>query len=203
MVPWPICVVGSKHRVAEQWVPLRCRANPIRPSFSRQRSNYMNSDSDTGKNLRPGGENVSVTPSTALLNQRLAISSAPRMLEPSEIDLLRKSKEEIYRASREIFAEEESVTENQKTVPRLLVSYLIAPIAESCQTHFSTWSILETLRPPIEAEGHFGAAAGSGGDNVSYLPGNIHGANQEKRERAVNTVHTVWWVNGTLNVIRL
>ena len=77
----------------------------------------MNSDSDMGKNLRTGGEDVSVTPSTALLNQRLVISSAPRMLEQSEIDLLTKSKEEIYRATREIFGEEESITENEKIMP--------------------------------------------------------------------------------------
>jgi len=37
----------------------------------------------------------SVTPSTALLNQKLATSNAPRTLTPSEIELLRLSKQEI------------------------------------------------------------------------------------------------------------
>ncbi len=39
----------------------------------------------------------SVTPSTALLNQKLATSNAPRTLTPSEIELLRLSKQEIAR----------------------------------------------------------------------------------------------------------
>lgn len=47
------------------------------------------------KNLKTGGKSGSVTASTALLNQRLATSNAPRMLTPSEIELLRKSKQEI------------------------------------------------------------------------------------------------------------
>ena len=37
----------------------------------------------------------SVTASTALLNQKLATSNAPRMLTPSEIVLLKQSKREI------------------------------------------------------------------------------------------------------------
>nr|MBP8024276.1 hypothetical protein [Chromatiaceae bacterium] len=55
------------------------------------------------KNLKNGSRSDSVTFSTALLNQRLAISNAPRMLTRSEIELLRKSKQEIaarYKASR-------------------------------------------------------------------------------------------------------
>ncbi len=46
-------------------------------------------------NSKPGGSTDSVTPSTRLLNQKLGISPAPRMLTPSEIDLLRQSKQEI------------------------------------------------------------------------------------------------------------
>jgi hypothetical protein len=37
----------------------------------------------------------SVTATTALLNQKLATSNAPRMLTPSEIELLKQSKREI------------------------------------------------------------------------------------------------------------
>lgn len=49
------------------------------------------------QNLNTGGKNDSVTPSTRLLNQKLGTLSAPRMLEPSEIALLRQSKQEIAR----------------------------------------------------------------------------------------------------------
>ena len=53
--------------------------------------------------LNHGGKKTSVTPSTALLNQKLGISLAPRMLTPSEIELLRQSKREMaedYRTRR-------------------------------------------------------------------------------------------------------
>ncbi len=46
-------------------------------------------------NLKTGGKSDSVTVSTALLNRMLATSNAPRMLTRSEIELLRKSKQEI------------------------------------------------------------------------------------------------------------
>lgn len=45
--------------------------------------------------LKTGGMTGSVTPSTALLNQKLATLREARMLTPSEIELLRKSKVEI------------------------------------------------------------------------------------------------------------
>ncbi|MGH8563273.1 MAG: phosphoribosyltransferase [Gammaproteobacteria bacterium] len=48
-----------------------------------------------GQDLIGGGKTGSVTPSTALLNQKLGTSPAPRMLTPSEIELLRQSKREI------------------------------------------------------------------------------------------------------------
>ena len=54
-------------------------------------------------NSKTGGNSDSVTASTALLNRKLATSSVPRMLTRSEIELLRKSKQEIaarYKASR-------------------------------------------------------------------------------------------------------
>lgn len=51
-------------------------------------------------NLQHGGKKTSVTPSTALLNQKLGISPAPRMLTPLEIELLRKSKREMAEAYR-------------------------------------------------------------------------------------------------------
>jgi len=45
--------------------------------------------------LKTGGKENSVTPSTSLLNQKLGTLPAPRMLTPSEIELLRRSKQEI------------------------------------------------------------------------------------------------------------
>ena len=44
---------------------------------------------------KPGGKTNSVTPSTRLLNQKLGTSPELRMLTPSEIALLRQSKQEI------------------------------------------------------------------------------------------------------------
>ena len=46
-------------------------------------------------NSKHGGKKTSIMPSTALLNQKLGISPAPRMLTPSEIELLRRSKQEM------------------------------------------------------------------------------------------------------------
>ena len=64
----------------------------------------MNFDSDTDDTLRRDGLNTSPTPSIALLNQKIGTSPAPRMLEPSEIDLLRQSKKEVAEVTREILA---------------------------------------------------------------------------------------------------
>jgi hypothetical protein len=55
-------------------------------------------------NSKTGGDTNSVTPSTRLLNQKLGTSPALRMLTPSEIDLLRQSKQEIALRVAEIMA---------------------------------------------------------------------------------------------------
>ena len=55
----------------------------------------MNSENDTDRTSRSGGESTSATPSIASLNRRLGTSPAPRMLTPSEIDLLRQGVREI------------------------------------------------------------------------------------------------------------
>ena len=47
---------------------------------------------------------VGITPSTALLNRRLGISPAPRMLTPYEIQLLRQSVEEVVQVVSEVLA---------------------------------------------------------------------------------------------------
>ena len=57
---------------------------------------------DTSK---PGEAGGSLTPSTALLDRRLATSNAPAMPTPCEIDLLRQSKREIADRSRARAAE--------------------------------------------------------------------------------------------------
>lgn len=49
------------------------------------------------QNSNTGGRSDSVTPSTRLLNQKLGTLSAPRTLQPSQIALLRQSKQEIAR----------------------------------------------------------------------------------------------------------
>lgn len=49
------------------------------------------------QNSNTGAKSDSVTPSTRLLNQKLGTVSAPRTLQPSEIALLRQSKQEIAR----------------------------------------------------------------------------------------------------------
>lgn len=64
----------------------------------------MNSDKDKGRTSKPGGANVSATPSIALLNRRLGIAPTPRMLTRYEIDLLRRSLKEIAKITREILA---------------------------------------------------------------------------------------------------
>lgn len=47
------------------------------------------------KNLKTGGLNDSLTPSTRLLNQKLGTSPELRRLTPSEVELLLQSKREL------------------------------------------------------------------------------------------------------------
>lgn len=56
------------------------------------------------QNLKTGGPSDSLTPSTRLLNQKLATSPGPRALTPSEIELLRQSKQEIAQRFPENYA---------------------------------------------------------------------------------------------------
>ena len=56
------------------------------------------------KNLKAGGSIASLTPSTRLLNQKLGTSPGPRRLTPSEIELLRQSKQEIAQRFPENYA---------------------------------------------------------------------------------------------------
>ena len=64
----------------------------------------MHLENDTAWNSSNGGATSLVTPSTALLNRKLAIWNGPRMLKPSEVDLLRQSKREMLEAIRAMVA---------------------------------------------------------------------------------------------------
>ena len=64
----------------------------------------MSSNRSTDRASRTGGGNVSVTPSVALLNQRLGTSPAPRMLTPYEIELLQRSAKEVAEVAGEVLA---------------------------------------------------------------------------------------------------
>ena len=64
----------------------------------------MSSDKSTDHTSKSGGRNTSLTPSTASLTQKLGTSPAPRMLTPSEIDLLRSSKREMGMAAGRVLA---------------------------------------------------------------------------------------------------
>ena len=68
------------------------------------RSSYVNTENDTGRASRSGGGNISATPSIALLNRRLGISPAPRMLTRSGISLLRQGVREIAQVTHEVLA---------------------------------------------------------------------------------------------------
>ena len=70
----------------------------------------MSSEHDTERISRNGGVSPSVTPSTALLNRRLGISPAPRMLTRYESDLLRRSKQEIIQVVGEFLASKDSTS---------------------------------------------------------------------------------------------
>ena len=67
----------------------------------------MNSDKGTAPSSKPGGETISATPSITLLNQRLGTSLAPRMLTPSEIDLLRQCAQEAMEFVDELLTAQE------------------------------------------------------------------------------------------------
>ena len=55
-----------------------------------------------------------LTPSTALLNQRLATFSGPRMLTEYEIKLLRQSKMEIGEAARKRIREHSAAAKKER-----------------------------------------------------------------------------------------
>lgn len=66
----------------------------------------MSSARDTAQDSRDGDETVSDTPSIDLLNRRLGISPAPRMLTEYEIELLQRSAKEVAQVAGEILGSE-------------------------------------------------------------------------------------------------
>ena len=64
----------------------------------------MHSEDDTAWNSSNGGATGLVTPSTALLNRKLATWKGPLMLKPPEVDLLGRSKKEMAEAIRAMVA---------------------------------------------------------------------------------------------------
>ncbi len=70
----------------------------------------MNSDKSTDQTLRNDGKHTSVTPSIALLTQKLGTSPTPRMLTPSEIALLRQSKKEMAQVAHEVLASKDNTS---------------------------------------------------------------------------------------------
>ena len=76
----------------------------------------MNSAKNTARTSKSGGRNVSVTPSTALLNRKLGTSPAPRMLTPYEIGLLRRSKKEMAEIVGEVLENKGGTLQAEKRV---------------------------------------------------------------------------------------
>ncbi len=70
----------------------------------------MNSDKSTDQTSKDGGRRTSATPSIALLTQKLGTSPAPRMLTPSEIDLLRQCAKEVAEVTREVLASKDNIS---------------------------------------------------------------------------------------------
>ncbi len=64
----------------------------------------MNSDHDTGHPSGRDDRTAGLTPSVAELKRLIGPSPTPRHLTPYEIDLLRKSKQEVDQVSGEVFA---------------------------------------------------------------------------------------------------
>ena len=70
----------------------------------------MSSQRSSDEPSKGAGRNASLTPSTALLTQRLGTSPAPRMLTRSEIELLRSSKQEMFQRLDEVRGSKDSAS---------------------------------------------------------------------------------------------
>ena len=71
----------------------------------------MNSNKNKVETVRIGDEDVSLTPSAALLYRKIGPSPAPRMLTKEEIELLRRSVKEAVEVSRAAFSSSKAESE--------------------------------------------------------------------------------------------
>ena len=71
----------------------------------------MSSDTNTVQTSRSSGRRISATPSITLLNRRIGTSPAPRMLTPSEIELLRQCVKEAAQVAHEVLASKDCTSE--------------------------------------------------------------------------------------------
>lgn len=74
----------------------------------------MNSVDAARKTSKRGDGAVSATPSITLLNRRLGIAPAPRMLTRYEIDLLRQSAKEVAQVAGEVLASKDKSPRGSK-----------------------------------------------------------------------------------------
>ncbi len=70
----------------------------------------MSSDKNTCRTSRSGGGSTLAAPSIALLNRKLGTSPAPRMLTPSEIELLRQCVKEVAEVTHAVLASSENTS---------------------------------------------------------------------------------------------
>ena len=77
----------------------------------------MNSDKETKRPPSKDGETARISPSAAQLKQILGTSPGYRNLTPYEIELLRKSKEEMDQITGEVLARQRDASESRGAPP--------------------------------------------------------------------------------------
>ena len=142
----------------------------------------MNFDGDMDDILRRGGLNTSATPSIVLLNQKLGTSPAPRMLEQFEIDLLRKSKEEVFKVGRGHIG---------KVAPA--VEWLLYPEEKS---------VLNFSRPYIQSRQEFGDLIAHSHESVFIFPDNARKIFSDPLRKDMSMTGDCWKVTAPVQIVR-
>ena len=106
----------------------------------------MSSSENMESTLKAGGANTSVTPSIALLNQRLGTSPAPRMLTPSEVDLLRQCVKEASDVALEVLRVAEQPSENLSTTERDVLAVVEQAPSKSMEPSTAVYKEVESGR---------------------------------------------------------
>jgi hypothetical protein len=96
-------------------VTLTGKSHSAKLALSPERLNELRKNMQ--QNLKLGGSNDSLTPSTRLLNQKLGTSPEPRRLTPSEIELLRQSKHEMAQRFPENYARHAAADGHERLAP--------------------------------------------------------------------------------------